>query len=182
MASYDYEVCQYFPGSGWECVDTHETLKDAYASAAIYRREQPQYAVKVRRVKANPPYRRSHYDDRTSAEVLTRLIVKASDSGEQWALNSANALIAGQQFTPQAIALSHGWAQALWGWVALADSHLEQYGSRIGNDGYAGPYWTDIGRALLKLLSTDIGYLDGGMCDEALRQIAEANNVNGDDL
>lgn len=53
----------------------------------------------------------------------------------------------------------------------------------IGDDGYAGEYMADILNALIKLLSAEIGNLDGGDCDRYIRSIAEEHNLvdkNGD--
>jgi hypothetical protein len=55
-------------------------------------------------------------------------------------------------------------------------------GDPIGTDGYAEPYFTDMCRAMIKLLSMDIGRLDGGTCDGAIRQLATDHGCDGDTL
>jgi hypothetical protein len=55
-------------------------------------------------------------------------------------------------------------------------------GDAIGTDGYASPYFEDMCRAMIKLLSLDIGRLDGGTCDGAVRALASEHGCDGDKL
>jgi len=49
--------------------------------------------------------------------------------------------------------------------------YRETYDSPIGEDGYCGPEWEEIGHALDRLLSADIGQrLDAGTLDSWIRE------------
>ncbi len=52
----------------------------------------------------------------------------------------------------------------------------------LGEDSYAGPYWLNMVRATRKLLSMDIGRLDGGTLDALLFDLVEAAGFTRDDL
>jgi hypothetical protein len=68
-------------------------------------------------------------------------------------------------------------------WQAYATAHQTRYGTPIGEDGYAGPYWAEIGGALIKLLSMDHGSrLDSGTLDGLIRDIATAHGIDSEDL
>ena len=43
----------------------------------------------------------------------------------------------------------------------------------LADDGYAGVYWLEIAQAIIKLLSMDIGRLDGGTLDDTVRAIMQ---------
>lgn len=48
----EYRVEQYYP-TGWEVVTTEENKKDAYAQLRTYRANQPEYPVRVRKVRVS---------------------------------------------------------------------------------------------------------------------------------
>jgi hypothetical protein len=94
-----------------------------------------------------------------------------------------------EQLHNDAVARPRGFERAIVeGFVALnaiADAYkLAQFsaGDPIGTDGYACPYFEQMCNALIKLLSCDIGRLDGGTCDGAIRQLATDNDCDGDKL
>lgn len=66
--------------------------------------------------------------------------------------------------------------------ATLVDAHAMTWDAAIGDDFYAGPYVEDIARAAIKLLSTDIGRLDGGTLDKLIRDIANLGGIDGDKL
>lgn len=51
MTAYEYEIQGNY-GQGWECVTTEETRSDAMAQLACYRENEPEYAHRIRKVKA----------------------------------------------------------------------------------------------------------------------------------
>jgi hypothetical protein len=68
-------------------------------------------------------------------------------------------------------------------WRDYAKMHKAKYEAPIGDDGYVGEYWQDIGHALVKLLSADHGQrLDNGTLDVYLRAIAAEHGVDGNAL
>jgi hypothetical protein len=83
-------------------------------------------------------------------------------------------------FVPSKPKLESGIAMMLHGWVAYADAHKAAYESGIGEDGVLGPEWRDIGLSLLGLLNGDLGRLDGGALDAAIRGSLEAEGFNPD--
>lgn len=50
-------------------------------------------------------------------------------------------------------------------WLLYADTHRERYESGIGDDGFLGKEWANIGFSLRDLLNGELGNLDGGLCD-----------------
>jgi hypothetical protein len=58
-------------------------------------------------------------------------------------------------------------------WVAYAEAHRRAYDSPIGDDGVLGDEWRAIGHGLLGLLNGDLGRLDGGSMDRAIRTVLE---------
>ena len=64
--------------------------------------------------------------------------------------------------------------------VALAE-YADQYhhaanfepSETLADDGYAGAYWLEIAQAIIKLLSMDLGRLDGGTLDDTVRAIMQ---------
>ena len=72
-----------------------------------------------------------------------------------------------------------GFVSMLRGWLQYADSQLEQFGSRIGDDYYTGDIWTRIGLELRQLLSADIGQrLDCGTLDGVILGALEAEGFD----
>jgi hypothetical protein len=63
---------------------------------------------------------------------------------------------------------------------AANHEHAEDGG--IGSDGYCGEYWLDMMRAARKLLSADLGRLDGGTLDGLLFDMAEAAGFKREDF
>lgn len=60
----------------------------------------------------------------------------------------------------------------LTAWVSYATEYERQHESPIGEDGYAGQYWLEIGKALRALLSSDNGNrLDNGTLDGFILQV-----------
>lgn len=65
----------------------------------------------------------------------------------------------------------------LVGWATYADEHYTRFESVIGDDYVLGPEWAKIGDALLGLLNGELGRLDGGSLDGAIREILRTNGV-----
>ena len=63
-----------------------------------------------------------------------------------------------------------------------AESHEYADDGGIGSDVYCGEYWLDMMRAARKLLSADIGRLDGGTLDGLLFDMVEAAGFTREDL
>ena len=55
-------------------------------------------------------------------------------------------------------------------WLMYADAHKRSLGSDVGDDGYAGELWYDIGRGILRLLNCETGALDCGTMDGLIRK------------
>ncbi len=55
-------------------------------------------------------------------------------------------------------------------------------GVPVGEDYVLGPAWVKIASGLLDLLNGDIGRLDGGLVDHAVRQMASDRGFTDDDL
>lgn len=67
---------------------------------------------------------------------------------------------------------------AIKAWEAMAIVHLKAYDNTIGNDGYAGDYWAQMGKAILAMLNTETGRLYCGRLDSCIRQIAYNHGVD----
>jgi hypothetical protein len=68
-------------------------------------------------------------------------------------------------------------------WAEYAADHKRRNGDVVGNDGYIGPYWQEMGGAINKFLSGDCGKrLDMGMLDSFMRTTATENGIDGDTL
>lgn len=67
-------------------------------------------------------------------------------------------------------------------WAKYADFHQDRYLSEIGDDGFIGTHWADMGKAILGLLNGETGGLDCGTLDGIIRKIATEHGVNGDEL
>ena len=68
-------------------------------------------------------------------------------------------------------------------WEAYAEAHKaddDQDLGGIGNDGYVGPLWQEIGKALIGLLSGEIGRLDAGTMDKVIRQVFQDHGLDED--
>lgn len=53
----------------------------------------------------------------------------------------------------------------------------EEYGSKVGNDGFLGPAWKDIADSIRTLLNGNLGRFDGGTLDALLHAICAENGV-----
>lgn len=67
------------------------------------------------------------------------------------------------------------------GWARMAIEHRRRYESLIGDDGYTGEHWANIGRALRGLLSCELGGWDAGSLDSNILEFAEEHGVNLED-
>lgn len=68
-------------------------------------------------------------------------------------------------------------------WREYAEMHQAKHEAPIGEDGYCGEYWEQIGSAIQNLLSADHGQrLDNGTLDAYLRAIAAEHGVDGESL
>lgn len=72
--------------------------------------------------------------------------------------------------------------EMLSGWLRYADSHAQQYESRIGEDGVLGMYWAQIGAGLRGLLNGELGRFDGGTLDSVLVGTLQEQNSDPDQL
>lgn len=76
-----------------------------------------------------------------------------------------------------------GIVRLIGAWLAFADEHERNHESRIGDDGYSGPYWASMGRDLIYLLSGPMGNrLDGGTLDTIIRDTLAAEGFDADNL
>jgi len=66
--------------------------------------------------------------------------------------------------------------------ATYADDWREHHARGIGEDGYAAAYWLDLARAARKLLSADIGRLDGGTLDALLFEMGELAGFTREEL
>ena len=71
-------------------------------------------------------------------------------------------------------------AQMLGGWHCYATAHQAAYESHILKDGVLGECWSAIGEGLLGLLNGELGGLDGGTLDGAIRNLLEPEEENED--
>jgi hypothetical protein len=69
----------------------------------------------------------------------------------------------------------------LRGWIEYAETHAKRYESTIGEDYALGPAWADIGKAMLTLLSGDLGRLDGSTLDGIIRDNLKEQGFNADE-
>lgn len=72
--------------------------------------------------------------------------------------------------------------EMLSGWLRYADSHAQQYESRIGEDGVLGVYWAQIGAGLRGLLNGELDRFDGGTLDSVLVGTLEEQDFDPDQL
>jgi hypothetical protein len=66
------------------------------------------------------------------------------------------------------------------GWYEYAQAHERRYESLIGDDGFLGPAWEEIGDSLRTLLNGELGRLDGGICDGFILNTMRDNGVDTD--
>lgn len=64
------------------------------------------------------------------------------------------------------------------GWAEYADACRGEFDSTIGEDGFLGEAWKDIGEALLTLLNGELGGFDGGSLDANIRNFAKEQGVD----
>lgn len=50
-------------------------------------------------------------------------------------------------------------------WSQYNTYHAAEYGSPVGDDGFLGPAWIEIGRGIRTLLNGSLGRLDAGTLD-----------------
>lgn len=74
------------------------------------------------------------------------------------------------------------WPDLITSLACYADAHERRHGARIGEDGYSGQEFEDLLRSCVRLLSADVGELDGGTCDGIARAVATAAGLDGDTL
>jgi hypothetical protein len=53
-------------------------------------------------------------------------------------------------------------------WLLYADEHRARYESGVGDDGFLGREWANIGFSLRDLLNGELGGLDGGLADATI--------------
>lgn len=66
------------------------------------------------------------------------------------------------------------------GLADYADAHETRYGDSISNDYYIGGEWRDMMKGWLALLNGEHGRLDGGVLDNAARELAVAAGFDRD--
>jgi hypothetical protein len=66
----------------------------------------------------------------------------------------------------------------LRGWYDYARQHEQRFESKIGDDGFLGPAWEEMGDNLRTLLNGDIGRLDGGTVDGFILNTMRENGVD----
>lgn len=66
-------------------------------------------------------------------------------------------------------------------WLEYAEAHESSLGSNIGEDGYLGDEWRDIGLALRGLLNGETGRLDCGTLDRAILDALESAGFKEED-
>lgn len=67
--------------------------------------------------------------------------------------------------------------QLILGWARYAEEHQKRFGSTVGDDGFLGPAWAEIGKSLRTLLNGDLGRFDGGTLVGAILDIASSAGV-----
>jgi len=68
-------------------------------------------------------------------------------------------------------------------WKEYADSYRHQWDSGVGDDGFLGPYWQEIGASLVGMLSGPLGTrLDLATLDKYIRYIAKENGIDAEEL
>lgn len=65
-------------------------------------------------------------------------------------------------------------------WALYADSHFDHYDAPIGDDGFLGPEWEQIGKSLLAMLNGEMGDFDCGTLDGLIRDILTSQGFEGD--
>ena len=75
-----------------------------------------------------------------------------------------------------------GIAGMIKAWAHYADAHRTRYEASIGDDGFLGPEWAEIGKSLRALLNGDLGQMDGGTLDDMICDILSANGFDPDTL
>lgn len=70
----------------------------------------------------------------------------------------------------------------LKGWRDYAREHETQFDSKIGDDGFLGPQWLQLGKALRALLNGETGRLDCGTVDGFILDTLQAHGFSEEDL
>jgi hypothetical protein len=71
----------------------------------------------------------------------------------------------------------------LKGFAEYADAHKARWGgSPVGQDGFLGDHWEDLGTAISGLLNGETRRLDCGTIDSLIRKIGALNGAEGEDF
>jgi len=76
--------------------------------------------------------------------------------------------------------VEEGIVNSVAGWMSYAEIHKARYEQGIGEDYFLGHEWEKIGMSLLVLLNGDLGRLDGGTLDAAIRNALRAEGFDGE--
>ncbi len=63
---------------------------------------------------------------------------------------------------------------AIVGWAMIAETHMMMYGSPMGDDGFLGPAWVQMGEGLRAQLNGQCGRFDCGTLDALILDISHA--------
>lgn len=115
-------------------------------------------------------------DDRSCADVIEFILDDVTRRfGKDWGGRHVKAFN-----TPNA--KETGIVSLIWALAIYADGYREQFGDSIGNDGFAAEVWAGLIGGTLQLLNMEIGRLDGGTLDRTLREMAQSQDVDPEDL
>jgi hypothetical protein len=109
-----------------------------------------------------------------TTQTTRKTVEERAQEGEGWAIRHLRALAypRGTEVPPVAL------LRALRAYAAS----LRAQGYTMGTDYYAAPLLADILSAASGLLSLDIGRLDAGEMDHALRALATENDIDGETI
>ena len=95
----------------------------------------------------------------------------AKDRGRSWEARHNNAVAAPSLQERDILSL-------ISAWIDYETAYRSGWGTRIGEDSFAGPAWARIGAELRQLLNMELGRLDGGTLDKAICTLMEANEFD----
>ncbi len=106
-------------------------------------------------------------------ESLNKASVK-DFQGNKWGQRHAKVWARGREMGFSVMERGTPIVMMIEAWARYADQHAGRYESGIGDDGFLGPEWEQIGKSILALLNGECGDLDCGTVDALIRDMLKA--------
>lgn len=105
-------------------------------------------------------------------------VTKKYPNGNGWEERHNEAVLRAFQPYPWTDTQENAVVMLMHAWANYANAHKERFESVIGDDGFLGPLWEDMGKSLRGMLNGELGRLDGGTCDAFILDTLSENGVD----